>query len=175
MKKAILLFTILLVLFMSIFLLFGCDIDPGKEDHYIYYPNMCEYTFDEVLATAMEKYNLEYFVYDINPEWCFPKGSHGLISSLPFDIVNDDNLEVAINSFAGKNAGYQYQMMHSNFACYINIAKDYNGNYLFVLYNTNIHRDALLEHTIGACLYTSDIPPEEFFILDDTNKIMNMK
>ncbi len=166
---------IALLLLFAICIICFCACNPGYRQEYFDFPNNKEYSIEEVRVAALEKYNLTRFVYDNNPEWQFLEGKVGTTSNLPFALINPDNVDVAINSFAGRDADYNYQMDNMYFACYINIAEDANGNYKFVFYNTHILRTEKIEDTIGTCDYTSDIPPEYFFTLNSLNRIVNYR
>ncbi len=154
---------IALLLLFAICIICFCACNPGQFQSYYKFPAMQKYSLEDVYNAAKEKYNLVNFVYEVGIEWHFEQGKIGTTFGLPFELVNANNVDVAINSFAGENGNYDTQMENVYFACYINIAQDVNGDYKFVFYNTNIIYDENIADTIGMSDYTSEISPEKYF------------
>lgn len=137
------------------------------------YPDMVEYTEDEVLAVAKEKYGVTEWILTgakilgetlRDADGNFRIDNYG--SSFGADFVNGDNIEVAMTAFTGKNGGHDIQGMYSIFLSYVAIAKCSDGSVKYIYYNTNIHKDAKISDTIGASDYVFDVLPTE--INDDT-------
>ncbi len=127
------------------------------------FPDMVEYTEEEVLAVAAEKYDLikiyegsyEVFEYGHGPA----DGAFG--TNLSFAVENPDNAEAALSSFAGKNGGHDIQGRFNGFRGYYTPAVDKNGNRKILFYNLNIHKDAAIADTVGVCDYPADLLPDE--------------
>ncbi len=132
------------------------------------YPDMVEYTEDEVLEVAKDKYGIT--------EWIFTGTAlHGEARyddagafSLKFyneqfsaEFTNGSNIEKAMTAFAGKNGGHDIQGRFSHFLCYAALGECADGSLKFVYYNTNIHKDAEIADTIGASDYILEVLPTE--------------
>ena len=158
--KRILLISILL---FSLLCLSSCFIF-GKTTTY---PDMVEYTKEEVLLIAKEKYDISRFIFDdafFKGELNGESEEFSVIdysSQFSVDFVNGDNIENAFRAFAGKNGGHDVQGYYHSFLCYVALAECEDGSLKYIYYNTNIHKDADIRGTIGASDYTFDISPEE--------------
>ena len=157
MKKIILFF----ILLASVFAFTSCFIFDKTTD----FSNMREYTADEVLSVAAEKYSVS--------EWLFTDGylrgevaknANLLEISLFFDnfsvdFINGDNIDAAMTAFAGKNGGHGIQGQYRYFICYVAIAKCSDGSLKYIYYNTNIDKNAEIYDTIGASDYNLEVSP----------------
>ncbi len=163
---------ILLIIFLSTALC-ACDNashTPGVENT-INYPLIKEYALSQVLDVAQNKYNLKEYVYNDVYRLGYKPGEVGLLTFLPFDVVNPDNLYEAALSFEGVIGGYSSIMAYSGFACYLTLAIDNNGNYKFIIFNTNINKDQKIEHAIGCADYTGSLLFDEIANLPYSNEI----
>ena len=135
---------------------------------YTNYPDMVEYSEDEVLQAVKTKYNVTNFIFtgckfhgetttDSNGNFTL-KNYH---SQFSHDFVNADNIETALTSFAGKNGGLDIQAIFADFLAYVALGKCSDNTYKYFYYNTNIKKDAKIEDTIGASDYTFDVLPDE--------------
>ena len=160
MKK---LFAMLLV-FLTASVLSSCFLFGDFTTH----PDMVEYTEDEILKVAKEKYGITEWIftgteirgearYDAEKAFCL-KFYEDQFST---EFVGGDNIEAAMQAFAGKNGNHDIQGMYSRFLCCIALGKRTDGSLKFVYYNTNIHKDAEIADTIGASDYTFDVLPTE--------------
>ena len=131
------------------------------------FPDMVEYSQEEVLLVAKEKYDISRYIFD---DVYFKGETSGegeeftvldYSSQFPSIFVNGDNIENAFRAFAGKNGGHDIQGQYHAFLCYVALAECQDGSLKFIYYNTNIHKDAEIIDTIGASDYTLDISPEE--------------
>ena len=129
---------------------------------------MVEYTEEEVLNTAKEKYDINEWIYihsDIRGETSYDKDGefqiqfHDIQYSTNF--VNGDNIEKAMSSFAGKNGGHDVQGSFMYFLCYVALGKCSDDSLKFVYYNTNIHKDVEIIDTLGSSDYMFDVLPNE--------------
>lgn len=136
------------------------------------HPDMVEYTEEEILEVAKEKYGVTEWIFtgteimgevSYDTEGVFTLEFYGSLYSNQFstEFVNGDNIEAAMQAFAGKNGGSHIQGMFSHFLCYIALGECANGSLKFVYYNTNIHKDAEIADTIGASDYTFEVLPNE--------------
>ena len=160
MKNALFLFVILILLFSfcSCFL-FG---------HATTHPDMVEYREEEVLELAKDKYGITEWLFtgtELRGEAAYDaEGSFCLDfydDRFSTELVGGDNIESAMQAFAGKNGNHDIQGMYSRFLCCIALGKCEDGSLKFVYYNTNIHKDAEIADTIGASDYVFDVSPEE--------------
>lgn len=135
--------------------------------HTTTHPNMKEYSQEEALRAAKDKYGIrEYLLTDAefygevnddeNGNFCV----QSYTSNFSSDFLNGDNIESAMTAFAGKNGSKNVQMTYRNFLCYVTIADTDNG-VKYIYYNTNISKDAALADTIGASDYPFDTLPTE--------------
>ena len=149
-----------LLLFLTSCFLFG-DVTT--------HPDMVEYTESEILEVAKEKYGVTEWIftgteilgkawYDVEGALCLEFYNDGQFST---EFVNGDNIEVAMQAFAGKNGNHDIQGRYSHFLCCIALGKCADGSMKFVYYNTNIHKDAKTADTIGASDYIFDVSPTE--------------
>ena len=150
---------LIIICIFSSLALFSCLIHPT-------HPDMVEYSNEEILAAAQEKYSVAEWIFcdfemrgeiTESADGSFEITMHG--EQFGTDFENGDNLSTALTSFAGKNGGHDVQGMYSNFLCYVALAKCTDGSHKFIYYNTNLHKDASVSDTIGASDYTFDILP----------------
>lgn len=131
------------------------------------YPDMVEYTENEILDVAKAKYNIKKFYYtgfrvnksnqaldafSYNNYSCY-----GIFNNLK----NPDNLKIALTSFAGKNGGHDIQGIFANFACYMALGIDENDKAKFIFYNTNINKNKSIADTIGSSDYPFELSPSK--------------
>lgn len=137
--------------------------------HTTEYPNMKEYSQEEVLQVAAEKYNVRQYLFPDRTYYLYgevDRDEDGIFrvqsytSTFSVDFINGDNIENAMTAFAGKNGPHDVQMTYRNFLCHIAIADTDNGA-KYIYYNTNIQKDADLVDTIGASDYSFDTLPTE--------------
>ena len=164
MKKIVaLLFPILTTFTLSACFLFG---------KVTTHPDMVEYTEQEILEVAKDKYGVTEWIFtgteikgkaSYDAEGVFALEFYGSLYSDQFstEFVNGDNIEAAMQAFAGKNGGHDIQGRYSHFLCYVALGKQINGSLKFVYYNTNIDKDAKIASTIGASDYTLEVLPTE--------------
>lgn len=160
MKK---IFTILLS-FVTVFSLSSCFLF-GKS---ITYPDMVEYTEQEILNIAKEKYNITEWIYtssEIQGKACYDENGAFKIEFFDFqystNFVNGDNIEKAMTAFAGKNGGHDIQGMFRYFLCYVALGKCSDDSLKFVYYNINIHKDVEITDTLGSSDYKFEVLPNE--------------
>ena len=136
------------------------------------HPDMVEYTEGEILDVAKEKFGVTEWIFTgteikgkawYDAEGIFNLEFYGSSHSDQFNtkFVNGDNIEAAMQAFAGKNGNHDIQGRYSIFLCYIALGKCADGSMKFVYYNTNIHKDAEIADTIGASDYTFEVLPDE--------------
>ena len=142
------------------------------------HPDMVEYTEKEILEVAKVKYGVAEWIFtgtEIRGEvWYDAEGAFNLKfyndGQFSTEFVNGDNIEAAMQAFAGKNGNHDIQGMYSRFLCCIALGKCADGSLKFVYYNTNIHKDSEIADTIGASDYTFEVLPTEItndlFIVD---------
>ena len=127
--------------------------------------DMVEYTEDEVLGVAKDKYSVTEWIFtdaEIHGEaWYDAEGAFCLEEDFVTDFVNGDNIENAMTAFAGKNGGHDIQGRYRYFLCYVALGECTDGYLKFVYYNTNVHKDAELADTIGASDYALEVSPTE--------------
>ena len=161
MKKAI----AVLLCALLLFTLSSCFLFGDMTTH----PNMVEYTENEVLAVAKEKYGITEWIftgteilgktwYDGEDVFCLLFYNDGQFDT---EFVGGDNIEASMQAFAGKNGNHDIQGMYSAFLCYVALGKCTDGSLKFVYYNTNIHKDAEIADTIGASDYIFEVLPTE--------------
>lgn len=132
------------------------------------HPDMVEYRSDEVLSVAKEKYGIVEWIftdteihgdarYDSEGDFCL----EFYTEQFGTEFVNSDNIEVAMQAFAGKNGNHDIQGRYYNFLCCIALGKCADGSLKFVYYNTNIHKDAKIADTVGASDYIFEVSPVE--------------
>ncbi len=157
--------TSLLLVVLTAFTLSSCFLFGGVTTH----PDMVEYTEEEVLSVAEDKYSITEWIitgtelvgkasYDAEGAFCLEFYDDGQFST---DFVGGDNIEAAMQAFAGKNGNHDIQGRYSNFLCLIALGKCADGSIKYVYYNTNIRKDAEIADTIGASDYTFDVLPTE--------------
>ena len=133
------------------------------------HPDMVAYTEREVLDVAKEKYGVTDWIftgtemrgeasYDANGVFTLTFYDDGQFGT---EFVGGDNVEAAMQAFAGKNGNHDIQGRYSRFLCYIALGTCADGSLKFVYYNTNIHKDAQIADTIGASDYTFEVLPTE--------------
>ena len=112
------------------------------------HPDMVQYTEKEVLDIAKEKYGITEWVFtsvEIRGEtWYDEEGVFKLEfydDNFSTEFVNGDNIEVAMQAFAGKNGNHDIQGMYSRFLCCIALGECPDDSLKFVYYNTNIHKN----------------------------------
>lgn len=150
------------------------------------HPDMVEYSFEEVLDSAKEKYQVKRWIFqdkyqNITGE--FIKKEDGTFEIVDYSLqfatkfTNGDNIENAFTAFAGKNGGHDVQGTYSHFLCYIALAECEDGSLKYIYYNTNIHKSKQLADTIGASDYTFEVSPleikDEIFVTQDNFVQMN--
>jgi hypothetical protein len=119
---------------------------------------MIEYSKNDVLSVAKNKYDIDYFLFDSLQI----KGSKdNLTEGIPFNVVSPDNIESALSSFAGKNGGRQIQMMYKDFKSYYALGVTTNHQGIFIYYNLNLSKDVEIASTIGSSAYFLDTLPNE--------------
>ena len=158
----------LLLILATTFLLTSCFLFGGVTTH----PDMVEYTEEEILEVAKEKYGMIKWIFtsteimgeaSYDAEGVFTLDFYGSPYSDQFStkFINGDNTEAAMQAFAGKNGGHDVQGRYSHFLCYVALGECADGSLKFVYYNTNIHKDAEIADTIGASDYTFEVLPTE--------------
>ncbi len=132
------------------------------------HPDMVEYSEDEVLSVAKEKYNIESFIFksyeihgEVDKEGDFKIKNIYDNCQLGTAFIDPVNLENAFSSFAGKNGGHDIQGMYRNFLCYCALGVTSDNEAKFVYYNTNLHKDAMISDTVGISDYPYDILPTD--------------
>ena len=157
--------SIILLIFLTTFTLSSCFLFGDVTTH----PDMVEYTEDEILDVAKEKYSITEWIftgteitgktwYDSEGDFCLKFYNDGQFGT---EFMNGDNIEAAMQAFAGKNGNHDIQGRYSIFLCYVALGECADGSMKFVYYNTNIHKDAEIADTIGASAYTFDVSPAE--------------
>ena len=162
----------LLLIVLTTFTLSSCFLFGDFTTH----PDMVEYTENEILEVAKDKYGVTEWIFTgteikgeatYDAEGIFTLEFYGSSYSDQFstEFVNGDNIEAAMQAFAGKNGNHDIQGRYSIFLCYIALGKCADGSLKFVYYNTNIHKDAAIASTVGASDYVFEVLPDE--ITDD--------
>ena len=157
--------SIILLIFLTTFTLSSCFLFGDVTTH----PDMVEYTEDEILDVAKEKYSITEWIftgteitgktwYDSEGDFCLKFYNDGQFGT---EFVNGDNIEAAMQAFAGKNGNHDIQGRYSIFLCYVALGECADGSMKFVYYNTNIQKDAKIADTIGASDYTFEVLPSE--------------
>ncbi len=178
MKKTILLFfTLVFVLMLSSCFWFGKSTT---------FPDMVEYSAEEVLNVAKEKYHIKKWLMNSHYESIqgeVEKQEDGTLLITSFNtqfstnFVNGDNIDAALTAFAGKNGGHDIQGSYRYFLCYVALGECEDGTLKFIYYNTNIHKDASIEETIGASDYAFEVSPleieDEMFVVEPGWTMMN--
>lgn len=130
------------------------------------HPDMVEYSKEEILNVAKEKYDVTEWVYSNSSISGTAQYDENGAFKLNFssyeyskDFVNGDNIEKAFTSFAGVNGNYETQKRYSDFLCRVAIGKCSDNTYKFVYYNTNINKNEKIADTIGASDYTLEVSP----------------
>ena len=153
----------LTMLTLSSCFLFGVSLPPTTT-----HPDMVEYTEEEILKIAGQKYGVTRWIFtgndlrgdaEYNAEGVFCVKLYE--QQFSADFVNGSNVEAALQAFAGKNGGHDVQGMYESFLCYVALAECADGSLKFIHYNTNLHKDAKISDTIGASDYTFEVSPEE--------------
>jgi len=129
---------------------------------------MVEYTENEVLEIASEKYGIDSYIFtDLEFNGIVTSGEgesfeiKNYSSNISTDFINGDNVKNALTSFAGKNGGHDIQGMYQDFLCYIALGTTENGEAKYVYYNTNLDKYAKITDTIGSSDYPFDVLPSE--------------
>lgn len=161
-------FFALLLIVITTLSLSSCFLFGDATKHH----DMVEYTEDKILEVAKNKYGIDEWIftgteihgkawYDVEGAFNleFSYGPHS--NQFGTDFVNGDNIEAAMQAFAGKNGNHDVQGRYSHFLCCIALGRCADGSLKFVYYNTNIHKDAEISDTIGASDYTFEVSPEE--------------
>ena len=155
----------LLLIVLTTFTLSSCFLFGDFTTH----PDMVEYTENEILEVAKDKYGVTGWIftgteimgkawYDAEGAFCLEFYNDGQFST---EFVNGDNIEEAMQAFAGKNGNHDIQGRYSHFLCLVALGECADGSLKFVYYNTNIHKDAKIADTIGASDYTFEVLPSE--------------
>ena len=155
----------LLLIVLTTFTLSSCFLFGDVTTH----PDMVEYTEKEILEVAKDKYGVTEWIFtgteirgkawfDADNTFKLEFYDDGQFST---EFVNGDNIEAAMQAFAGKNGNHDIQGMYSRFLCYIALGECADGSLKFVYYNTNIHKDAEISDTVGASDYTFEVSPTE--------------
>ena len=155
----------LLLIVLTTFTLSSCFLFGQVTTH----PDMVEYTEEQVLGVAKEKYGITEWIftgteimgkasYDANGVFALVFYDDGQFGT---EFTNGDNIEAAMQAFAGKNGGHDIQGRYSHFLCYVALGECADGSLKFVYYNTNIHIDATIADTVGASDYTFEVLPTE--------------
>ena len=158
----------LLLIVLTTFTLSSCFLFGDFTTH----PDMVEYTENEILEVAKDKYGVTEWIFTgteimgeatYDAEGIFTLEFYGSLYSNQFstEFVNGDNIEAAMQAFAGKNGNHDIQGRYSIFLCYIALGECAEGSLKFVYYNTNIHKDAEIADTIGSSDYTFAVSPTE--------------
>ena len=157
MKKTACIFSLIL----SVFCLSSCF---GSTT----FPNMVEYTEDEVLEIASEKYEIDSYIFtDLEFYGIVTSDESGNFElenyscNMSVDFINGDNVKTAFTSFAGKNGGHDIQGMYRDFLCYVALGINENGDTKYVYYNTNLDKYAKIADTIGSSDYPFDVLPSD--------------
>ena len=154
----------LLLIVLTTFTLSSCFLCGDVTTH----PDMVEYTEDEILEVAKDKYGVTEWIFTdltlkgeawYDAEGVFKVETYGTQFGVNF--ANGDNTEAAMTAFAGKNGGHDIQGKYSIFLCYVALAECSDGSLKFIYYNTNIHKDADIADTIGASDYIYEVLPTE--------------
>ena len=134
------------------------------------FPDMVEYSEEEVLAVAKEKYGIVEWILTggaiqgeltQSEDGSFSFSTYRDDAQFGFDFANGDNLVAALSAFAGKNGGHDIQGMYADFICYVAIGGTVDGEVKYVYYNTNINKSTAIADTIGASDYTFEVLPTE--------------
>ena len=160
MKKTL----VLLMALISLFSFSSCFLFGKSTTH----PDMVEYTESEVLEVAKGKYGITKWIFTGTEIMGKARYDDAGAFSLTFyddqfgtAFVNGDNIEAAMQAFAGKNGGHDIQGRYSHFLCLVALGECADGSLKFVYYNTNIHKNAEIADTIGASDYTFEVLPTE--------------
>ncbi len=144
------------------------------------FPDMVEYTEDEVLAVAKEKYGIVEWLLtngelrgkmERREDGSFSIWTHRDTVQFGSNFLGGDNLVAALSAFAGKNGGHDIQGMYSDFLCYVAIGKTNDGKVKYIYYNVNLHKTAKVADTVGASDYGFDVLPTE--ITKDTFSVQS--
>ena len=134
------------------------------------FPDMVEYTEEEILTVAKEKYGIDEWILTggtlqgeltQSGDGSFSFSTYRDNAQFGFDFANGDNLVAALSAFAGKNGGHDIQGMYADFICYVALGRTVDGEVRYVYYNLNLHKDASIADTIGASDYTFEVLPSE--------------
>ena len=132
-----------------------------------YYSNMIEYSEEEVLLKAQEKYNIsEWLFTGIELRGATSYDENGNFKVIYYgdqfspEFINGDNIEVAMTSFAGKNGNHDIQGMYSSFLAYVALGKT-DDSLKFIYYNTNLNKNVQIIDTIGSSDYIYEVLPTE--------------
>ncbi|MBE6620252.1 MAG: hypothetical protein E7625_02660 [Ruminococcaceae bacterium] len=154
----------LLLIVLTTFTLSSCFLFGDVTIH----PDMVEYTEKEILEVAKDKYGVTEWIFTgieiLGETWYDTEGTFKLEfydEQFSTEFTNGDNIEAAMQAFAGKNGNHDVQGRYSRFLCCVALGKCTDGSLKFVYYNTNIHKDAEIADTIGASDYTFEVLPNE--------------
>ena len=150
MKKA----TTIFIMFVFTLTLLSC-VNTSK------YPNMVEYSEDYVLDIAKSKYDIsEFIVKGLKLHGVYESQENNTIYE-SIKLIDSENLESAMTSFAGVEGGNHIQAEFHNFLSYYAIAKTNNDEVLFIYYNLNLDKKAPIYHMLGSSKYPYDVLPTE--------------
>lgn len=150
MKKA----TTIFIMFVFTLTLASC-ISTSK------YPNMVEYSEDYVLDIAESKYDIsEFIVKGLKLHGVYESQKNNTIYE-SIKLIDPENLESAMTSFAGVEGGKPIQAEFHNFLSYYAIAKTNNDEVLFIYYNLNLDKKAPIYHILASSKYPYDVLPTE--------------
>lgn len=161
MKRALLLSVIIATVLLS---LCSCFFFGDVTTH----PDMVEYTEEEILNVAKDKYGITEWIFtatELHGEAGYDAdGSFKLKfyeADFGTEFAGGDNIEAAMQAFAGKNGNHDVQGRYSRFLCCVALGRCADGSLKFAYYNTNIHKNAKIADTIGASDYTFEVSPTE--------------
>ncbi len=150
MKKAAMIITIFIFILVSFCSCFD----------YYEHENMVEYTKEEVLNVATNKYGLKKVYFDdLEIRGHIKDNEIVLENELKF--INPDNLDASLRAFAGKNGNHDIQGIYSNFLAYLALALNDKSSYVWIIFNTNIAKDVAIVDTIGKFDYPYDVIPQQ--------------
>lgn len=150
MKKA----TTIFIMFVFTLILASC-VTTSK------YPNMVEYNEDYVLDIAKSKYDIsEFIITGLKLHGQYESQENNTIYE-SIKLIDSENLESAMKSFAGVEGGKHIQAEFHNFLSYYAIAKTNNDEVLFIYYNLNLDKKAPIYHMLGSSKYPYDVLPTE--------------
>ena len=133
-----------------------------------WYPDMREYSEDEVLAVAAEKYGVSNWIFTgFEFHGKVSRDESGALQVVSYtrqigtSFVNGDNLDEALVAFAGKNGSVYWQRVYENFISYVALGECEDGKIRYIYYNVNILKNKQISDTVGASDYFFDVSPYE--------------